>query len=398
MSEIKIFLKQGREKSVRNRHPWIFSGAIARVEGQPGDGAVVTVYDYKENFLARGIYNRQSQIQVRVFTWQWDEQITLDFWRRRLGRAVMGRQALAQSTDSNAYRLVHSEADGLSGLIVDRYGDWLVVQFLSLAVDKHRVDILQSLTELLAPRGIYERSDGEGRGKEGLPTQTGLIQGEMPPENLEILEHGLRFGVDVKAGHKTGFYLDQRDNRYKALPYLAQAEVLNVFAYTGGFSVYAAQAQAKHIVNVDTSAPMLQAAQQNMQLNGFADQSVEYVTADAFDLLRLYQQSGRQFDVVILDPPKFAYNKQQVEKATRGYKDINMQAMRLLKPGGYLLTFSCSGMVSADLFQKVVFGASVDAAREVQIIERLTQSSDHPILLTCPESDYLKGLVLRIVN
>ncbi len=392
---IQIILKSGREKSVKNRHPWVFSGAIQRVVGQPANGDTVDVVDNRQNFLARGIYNEQSQIQVRLFTWQPDEMIDPHFWRQRLQRAIAGRQALWQS-DTTAYRLVHSEADGLSGLIVDRYGSWLVVQFLSLAVERHRQAIITALAELLEPHGIYERSDVETRKKEGLPLKNGLIMGEMPPDWIEISENKHLFLVDVKGGHKTGFYLDQRENRQKSTLYFSVAEVLNVFAYTGAFAVYAAKAGAERVVQVDSSAQVLETAKQTMQLNGLVGRDDSYIVADAFELLRTYYRQGQQFEVVILDPPKFVQHKGQLEKATRGYKDINMLGMKLLRPGGVLISFSCSGLVSADLFQKVLFGAAVDAGREVQIIEQFSQSSDHPILLTCPESAYLKGLVCRV--
>ncbi len=395
MMNAQIILKPGREKSAKHRHPWIFSGAIQRVVGSPANGAVVELLDHQRKFLATGIYNETSQIQVRLLTWQPDEAIDADFWRRRLQRAIAGRQALHQST-TTAYRLVHSEGDGLPGLIVDKYGEWLVVQFLSLAVEQYRQDIITALNELVAPRGIYERSDVEARKKEGLPLKTGIICGDMPPNWLEINENGYQFLVEVQNGHKTGFYLDQRENRAKSAKYLTGGQVLNLFAYTGAFAVYGAKAGAGRIVQVDTSAAALQVAEQHMQLNGLSGRDDAYMVADVFEILRTYYQQGQQFDGVILDPPKFAQNKGQVDKATHGYKDINLLAMKLLRAGGVLITFSCSGLVSADLFQKVLFGAAVDAGREVQVIERLAQGSDHPISLTCPESDYLKGLVCRV--
>lgn len=392
----QVILKKDREKSVNNKHPWLFSGAINRLEGDPASGDVVDVWNSKARFVARGIYNEKSQISVRLLTWNPNDPIDEDFWRRRISRAVVGRLALKQDQSTNAYRIVYSEADGVPGFIADLYGTWLVVQFLSLAAEKNRKVILNTLLDLVEPQGIYERSDTDGREKEGLVPVTGPVWGEIPPDLIEIIENGLTFQVDVKLGHKTGFYLDQRENRMKATKYFAGKEVLNAFAYTGAFSVYAARAGATRVMNIDSSERVLQIAENNMLRNGFSGREDVYSAADVFDVLRAYREARWKFDVIILDPPKFAHSKRNVEKATHGYKDINLLAMKLLKRGGILITFSCSGVVSPDLFQKVIFGASVDAGRTVQIVERLSQSSDHPVLLTCPESEYLKGLVCRV--
>jgi 23S rRNA (cytosine1962-C5)-methyltransferase len=273
----------------------------------------------------------------------------------------------------------------------------MVVQFMTLGMEQLRGDVVSELTELLHPAGIYHRGDVEARKREGLQADAGLVSGEPPPDRLEIVEHGNRFLVDIKAGQKTGFYLDQRDNRQRAIPYFRQAEsVLNAFAYTGAFGVYAARAGAPQVVSVDVSAEALAQARDNMAMNAPGPREDEWITGDVFQVLREFRDKGRSFDCVVLDPPKFASSQGQVQAACRGYKDINLLAMRLLKPGGTLVTFSCSGLVSADLFQKVVFGASVDAGREVQVLEKLSQSSDHPILLTFPESEYLKGFVCRV--
>lgn len=392
----QVILKKDREKSVNNRHPWLFSGAISRVEGNPEDGDIVDVWNSKARFVARGIFNSKSQIQVRLLTWNPNDPIDEEFWRRRISRAVSGRLALKQTQDTNAYRLIYSEADGVPGFIADLYGPWLVVQFLSLAAEKHRRTILNTLVDLVDLQGIYERSDVESREKEGLVPVTGPVWGELPPDLIEIIENGLTFLIDVKMGHKTGFYLDQRENRQKVSKYFADKEVLNAFAYTGAFSVYAARAGATRVINVDSSERALQLAENNMLRNGFNGREDIYSPADVFEVLRAYHEANWKFDIIILDPPKFAHSKRNVEKATHGYKDINLLAMKLLRRGGILITFSCSGAVSADLFQKVIFGASVDASRTVQIIERLSQSSDHPVLVTCPETEYLKGLVCRV--
>lgn len=396
MITAQVILKKDREKSVLNKHPWIFSGAVSRVEGNPENGDVVDVWNSRARFVGRGIYNEKSQIRVRLLTWNPNDPIDEDFWRRRISRAVSGRLVLKQNQTTDSYRVVYSEADGVPGFIADVYGPWLVVQFMSLAVERHRRVIINTLLDLIEPQGIYERSDSDSREKEGLVPVTGPVWGELPPDLIEIVENQHHFMVDVKLGHKTGFYLDQRENRQKLTKYFAGKEVLNAFAYTGGFSVYAAHAGATRIVNVDTSERALQIAENNMQRNGFTGREDVYAVADVFDILRSYVEARWKFDVIILDPPKFAHSKRQVEKATHGYKDINMLAMKLLKRGGILATFSCSGSVSRDLFQKVLFGASIDAGRTVQIIEQLSQSPDHPILLTCPETEYLKGFVCRV--
>lgn len=397
-----IVLKRGREKPVRNRHPWIFSGAVARIEGQAQDGALVRVVDGRRGYLATGYFNHRSQIVVRLLTWQVGERVDADFWRRRLQRAAIGRQHLTRDPATDAYRLVHAESDGLPGLVVDRYGEWLCVQCLTLGMARHRDEIVALLSDpafyrgqgLPVPAGIYARDDVKVRGKEGLPLESGLLWGAEPPDRVTIVEHGHRFLVDVKRGHKTGFYLDQRENRRRAAAYCAGADVLNAFAYTGGFGVYAGRAGARSVVNLESSVEALALAEENLALNDCPLQ--EMVAGDVFQVLRRYRDERRTFDLAILDPPKFATSQAQVTNASRGYKDVNLLALQLLRPGGLLVTFSCSGLVSADLFQKIVFGASVDAGRDVQIVEWLAQGADHPVLLTFPESAYLKGFVCRV--
>ena len=389
-----VMLKRGREKPVLNRHPWIFSGAISRIAGDPADGDLVRVEDSQGQPLASGYLNRRSQISVRLLTWDVAEAIDAAFWRRRLGRAIGARSRLANDPQLDAYRLVYAEADGLPGLVVDRYGDWLVVQCLTLGVARRRDELVALLAELLQPAGIYGRDDVDVRRKEGLELETGVLWGEEPPDLVQIVEHGHRFRVDLKRGHKTGFYLDQRENRRRLAVYCPQADVLNAFAYSGAFAVYACRAGAHSVVNVDTSVEALTLAEENLALNDCPPQ--ELVAGDVFQVLRHYRNEGRRFDLIILDPPKFASTRSRVLAASRGYKDINLLAMQLLRPGGFLATFSCSGLVSADLFQKIVFGASVDADREVRILERLAQGPDHPVLLTFPESAYLKGLICQV--
>jgi len=401
-----VILKRKRARPVLQRHPWIFSGAIERIEGEVVDGDVVEVRDAGRNWLARGTLNRRSQIAVRLLTWERDEAIDREFWQRRLERAIAARQALALGEGlrpsppvTTAYRLVHAESDYLPGLIVDRYGEWLVVQFLTLGIERWKDELVDLLVGSLGSsgvRGVYERSDVEVRAKEGLGKRAGLLWGEEPPELVEVLENGHRFLVDVRQGHKTGFYLDQRENRARLPDFCEGAEVLDAFAYTGAFGVYAAAAGAARVTLVESSARALDLARRNFALNGFERRSVEYVEGDVFSVLRGYRAQDRSFDVVVLDPPKFAHSGRGVERATRAYKDVNLLAFQLLRPGGVLFTCSCSGAVSADLFQKIIFGAAVDAERDVQIIGYLAQGADHPVALTFPEGAYLTGLVCRV--
>ncbi len=392
-----IVLKPGKEKPVLQRHPWVFSGAIARVEGNPADGDVVVVADSRGQALARGGYNSRSQIRVRIWTLNPDEVVDAAFFAERLRASAERRESLRAANHTTAYRIANAESDLLPGVVVDRYGEFLVVQFLTLAAERWRNDIVDALVHLCHPAGVYERSDVDVRRKEGLGLRAGPVWGREPPDTVEILEHARKFLVDIKRGQKTGFYLDQRENRRRVAQYAADRDMLNCFCYTGGFSVYAGAAGALRVVNVDTSRDALALARRNMALNGLAMADDEYVEGDVFQVLRAYRDAGRTFDIVVLDPPKFATSQTQVQAATRGYKDINLLAMQILRPGGILATFSCSGLVSPDLFQKVVFGASVDAGRDVQILEKLTQASDHPILLSFPESEYLKGFICRVL-
>jgi len=393
-----IYLKPNRDKPIRQRHPWIFSGAIGRVEGQPAPGDYVDIADARGTWLARGYFNPKSQIVVRVLTWDQAEPVDAGFWQRRLAAAGDARRALSADPHTTAYRLVYAESDRVPGLIVDRYGDWLVVQFLTLGVEARRELLLEALVEIFSPRGIVDRSDVAVRRKEGLSLRSELAWGELPPPDLLILENGRRFQVDLLVGQKTGFYLDQRENRRIVGAYAAGRRVLNVFSFTGAFGVYALAGDAAYVTNVDSSYDALIGAEASLGLNGFdPDRQAEGIAGDAFQILRAFRDEGRQFDMVILDPPKFARRKSDLVGATRGYKDINLLGLKLLAPGGLLATFSCSGLVTPDLFQKILFGASLDAGRDVQILSKLGQGPDHPILLSFPEAEYLKGLLCRVV-
>ncbi len=390
------YLHPGKEKPVLGGHPWIFSGAIARVEGTAAGGDLVEVADARGRWLARGYYNPKSQIVVRLLTWDQAEAIDEAFWRRRLAAAAGLREALSLRSVTNAYRLIHAESDRLPGLVVDRYGDWLVVQFLTLGVEVRRELLLRLLAEQFAPAGIVERSDVSVRRQEGLPLRGGVVWGEAPPAGLVVEEHGLRFAVDLLGGQKTGFYVDQRENRRIVATYARGRRVLNAFSFTGAFGVYALAAGAAHVTNVDSSFEALTGAEAILRLNGFdPDRQADAICGDVFQVLRDLRNRGERYDLVILDPPKFARSKAELDGAARGYKDINLLGLQLLNPDGILATFSCSGLVTADLFQKIVYGASVDAGRPVQVLARLGQGPDHPILLNFPEGEYLKGLLCR---
>jgi len=391
-----VILKAGREKSLARRHPWVFSGAVASIQGQAQPGETVEIVSATGQFLGRGAYSPHSQIVVRVWSFDLNESISSAFFRASLQRALASRSRFIASRHVTAYRLVNAEADHLPGVIIDRYGDFLVCQFLTAGAEYWKRAIMTQLAELVPCKGIYERSDVDVRAKEGLPPSTGVFTGQVPPDRVEIQEGPLRFLVDLQQGQKTGFYLDQRDNRACLAEYTEDAEVLNCFAYTGGFGVYALKYGAKQVTQVETSDRALELARGNVELNGLDPTKVEYVQDDVFQVLRRYRDARRQFDLIILDPPKFAESRNQLPGASRGYKDVNLLAMKLLRPGGMLFTFSCSGVVTLDLFQKIVADAALDAQRHVQIIQRLFQASDHPVALNFPEGSYLKGLVCRV--
>ncbi|MDD5466700.1 MAG: class I SAM-dependent rRNA methyltransferase [Anaerolineales bacterium] len=391
-----ILLKSGREKAVARRHPWVFSGAVEHVSGDPQGGDTVLVCASNGEPLALGAFSPQSQIRVRIWTWGAQASIDQDFFRARLQAALRCRQELRLFDETDAVRLVNAESDGLPGLVVDQYGGLLVMQCLSCGVERWRETIAECLVAESGIERVYERSDADVREIEGLPPRTGALLGAAPDSPVLIQENGLRFWVDVIQGHKTGFYLDQRDNRKRVAAYAKGGEVLDCFCYTGGFALAALRAGAGALVAVDASPAALDLARQNLQLNGFPEAAVDWVQADVFQHLRGLRDRGRKFDLVILDPPKFAPTSAQVERAARGYKDINLLAFKLLRPGGTLATFSCSAGVSMEFFQKLVYEAALDAGVQAQIVERFYQGRDHPVSLYFPEGTYLKGLCVRV--
>jgi len=391
-----IVLKPGREKSLLRKHPWIFSGAIATISDKPQSGETVEIKTTKDKLLGHGAYSPESQIRVRMWSFNPHEKIDASFFRARLEHAFETRKMLQLDEVTNAYRIVNAESDGLPGIVIDRYGDFLVCQFLTAGAEYWKQVIIEQLAQLLPSKGIYERSDVDVRKKEGLDPVSGVLAGEMPPDTIEINEGDCRFYVDIKHGHKTGFYLDQRENRAAITKFTHNADVLNCFSYSGGFGVWALKGGARKITNIDSSATLLELTRCNSELNQMETNRIENIAGDVFQILRQYRDAQRQFDLVILDPPKFAESKDQLKKACRGYKDINLLAFKLLKPGGILFTFSCSGLMEGNLFQKIVADAALDAGRNVHMICWLTQAADHPTALNFPEGSYLKGMICRV--
>jgi 23S rRNA (cytosine1962-C5)-methyltransferase len=389
-----IVLKRGRERSLKRRHPWIFSGAIERVQGAPGAGDTVPVRSADGQVLALAAWSPSSQIRARVWSFEADATIDAAFFRARIGAALAFRRALAAAGHASALRLVHAEADGLPGVIVDRYADVLVAQFLSAGAERWRGEILDALAEATGCEAIYERSDADVRALEGLEPRAGFARGNRDARRCPIAEYGLNFRVDVEGGQKTGFFLDQRENRQRVRALAAGREVLDGFAYTGGFSIAALAGGAKRVLAIESSLPALEVARENLSANSLDAARIEFAQANVFARLRELRDRGAAFDLIVLDPPKFAPTAAQAKNAARAYKDINLLALKLLRPGGLLATFSCSGGVSAELFQSIVAGAAVDAGVEARILERFCAAADHPVALNFPEGEYLKGLLV----
>ena len=389
-----LVLKPGREKSLKRRHPWIFSGAIERVVGEPKAGDTVQVRSSDGAALAVAAYSPDSQIRARVWSFEAKATANAEYFNRRVKQAVALRAALPAAKHTNALRLVHGESDGLPGVIVDRYADVLVAQFLSAGAERWREAILDALVEATHCEAVFERSDAEVRKLEGLESRVGFARGNRNAARCPITEYGLHFRVDVEQGQKTGFFLDQRENRQRVRALAAGREVLDGFCYTGGFAIAALAGGASHVLALESSASALEVARENLAANPLEAARVEFVQADVFAHLRTLRDGARTFGLIVLDPPKFAPTAAQAKNAARAYKDINLLAFKLLAPGGLLATFSCSGGVGAELFQSIVAGAALDAGAQAKIIERFHAAADHPVALEFPEGDYLKGLLL----
>jgi 23S rRNA (cytosine1962-C5)-methyltransferase len=387
-----VILKPGREKSLLRRHPWIFSGAVQHADENIVSGGTVDLLSFKKEFIARASYSPLSQIRARVWTFD-DEPVDMEFFRKRIRSAIQSRDIWGLRRDTDSYRLIYAESDNLPGLIVDRYGDVLVLQSLTVGSEYWKDTISELLLEETGLSTIYERSDADVRELEGLEPKVGLLRGNNPQLPITIHEHNLIFNVNFAAGHKTGFYLDQRRNRLRIRELAKDKDVLDCFCYTGGFTVNALAGGAKSVLSVDSSTDALALCKENISLNDLSADRHSSIEGDVFHLLRKFRDEGRSFDMIILDPPKFAPTAAQAEKAARGYKDINLLSFKLLHPGGMLVTFSCSGGVDAGLFQKIIAGAALDAGVDAQIVEHLSQAADHPVALQFPEGAYLKGLI-----
>ena len=394
----KVTLNNRRDYTVAHRHPWVFSGAVRSVEGNPAPGDTVCVESAGGERLGWGSWSPASQIRVRMLSFEPEREPDAEFMDGLVGASVARRAAFWVDGATNAFRLVNAESDGLPGVVADYYAGTVVVQ-LATAGAEHWKDAIVSALRKYVPdcSCVYNRSDVDSRAREGLEPATGLLAGEEPPELVEIREGNVAYLVDVRKGHKTGFYLDQRPARAAVAAYAPTADVLNCFSYTGGFGLAACAGGAASVTHVDASADALALARRNTDMLHLCGTKCEFTEADVFKQLRLYRDQGRTFDLVVLDPPKFADTKASLMRAARGYKDINLLAMKLLRPGGVLATFSCSGAVTPDLFDKICAEAAFDAKRDFQILERTRQGPDHPVALTFPEGLYLKGLILRRV-
>ena len=391
-----IILKKGKEKAALLRHPWIFSGAIDQIKGQPENGTIVTVRSWEKEFLAYAYYNDQSRVALRLLEWDEGTAIDREWYRQKLKAAFRSRAQLLNA-DTNTCRLVFSEADFLPGLIVDQYDNFLSLQVLSAGIEGVQQDLVALLREELDPKGIFDKSDAGARKHEGLGPEQGLIWGAAPPEFLEVKENGIRYHINIAAGQKSGFYCDQRDNRLLVAAHTAGKKVLDCFCYSGGFTLNSLKQGAKQVTSVDSSALAIETLQRNLALNGFDQGRQRSIQSDVNRQLRTFKESGEKFEVIILDPPKYAPSRAALDKAARAYKDLNRTGMLLLEPGGLLATFSCSGAVDLETFKQIIAWAALDAGREVQIIRQFCQPEDHPVRVSFSEGEYLKGLLLRVL-
>lgn len=399
---IDLILKKGKERSLLRRHPWVYDTAVQKLSGKPANGETVCVRSADKRFLAWAAYSEASTLRARCWSFDENEMINRDWIAAKIEKALAARALLFERT--SAVRVIFGEADQLPGLVVDRYGDWFVTQFQAAGVEAWREDIADILMQQPGIKGIFDRSDAATRHREGLTERVETLRGQEPPQEIEVIEDGVRYGVDVRKGHKTGFYIDQRESRLLAQRLAAEFKrrhgrgmrALNCFCYTGGFSLALLAGGAAEVVSVDSSEEALAMAARNAARNGFNDERAQWVQADVFEYLRRAREAGETFDLVILDPPKFASSHRHIDRAARAYKDINLNGLRLVAPGGDLLTFSCSGAMDVDLFQKVIAGAVIDSKREAWMVARLGAGCDHPLMMTCPEGEYLKGLQLTL--
>ena len=395
---IQVNLAKGKEKPVKHHHSWVFSGAIAKVIGQANNGDIVRVNDNNGQFLAYGYYNQASKITVRLLSWSETETINEDWWFQKIKKSIERRKEGIDFNSTDSYRLIFSEADELPGLIVDKFQDYLVCQFLTLGIDQRKQIIIDTLVKILQPKGIYERSDAAARTLEGIAVSNGLLYGTIPNEPILIKENNLHFLVDVNEGQKSGYFLDQRENRAYLANFAKGKTVLDCFSYSGGFSLYAKNAGAKNVTSVDSSALAMETLKANYESNQMAFAPEQLIVADVFQYLRNANTENLHWDLIILDPPKLAPSRKSLPRAERAYKDLNMQAMKLMKEGDLLATFSCSGSLTLDHFKQILAWAAVDAGKELQFIHEFGQPIDHPVRSAFPESFYLKGLLCRVIS
>lgn len=393
-----VVLKSRRALPFFAQHPWVFAGAVQKIIGTPAPGAEVAVVTDRDEFIAWGLYNPQSNIQVRLYSWNLDQRLTREFWQERIAAAVrLRRETLGLCQPAAACRLIFSEADGLSGLVADLYGEWLLLQFTSLALAQRRDMLAEILRELLVPQGIWIRTEKGIRAAEGLDLVDGLHSGSSPPQPLLIEEHGIKYQLDVVTGQKTGFFIDQRDNRLAAARYARGKSVLDICCYSGGFSLNAVrQGGAKAVRAVDLSESALQLARANAELNGIPAGMIQFQKQDAFKALEAFRDSGEKFGMIVLDPPKMARQGKAVEGALRGYHMLNRLALEILEPEGILVTCSCSGHVSREMFHDMLAEAALSADRRLQVLESRGAGADHPLLVSCLETDYLKCAICRV--
>ena len=394
---VEIKLKKGKDKAVNQRHPWVFSGALDKVKGKPENGDVIRLLDANNDFLAYGYYNDQSRVAIRLL--EWDENVSIDeaWYEQKIKTAIAGRAHLLADKETTASRLIFSEADFLPGLIVDRYADFLSLQILSSGIEKAKDIIIAVLVKLLQPKGIFDRSDATARTHEGINAENGLLWGEAPAEFIEVKENGIKYHINIAEGQKSGFYCDQRDNRKILASYTKGKSVLDCFSYSGGFSLNAFAQGAAEVTSVDSSALAIETLKQNIDLNKFDASKHLAIQSDVNKQLRQFNDEGKKFDVVVLDPPKYAPSRSALDRAARAYKDLNRRGLLLLESGGLLATFSCSGAVDIDTFKQIIAWAALDAGKEVQVIYQFCQPEDHPVRLSFPEGEYLKGLLVRVV-